>query len=66
MRGNDSIAGSFSSAVQLVRGNDSVACVEESVFREKRDRDLNSVRTSSDKQHLHLERKAESAVREGS
>ena len=65
MRGNDSAAGSFSSAWKVVRGNDSVASVEESVLRRKRDRDLNSVRTSSDRQHLHdyLERNAESAVR---
>ena len=48
-----------------MRGSDSVASVEESVSREKRDRDLKSVRTPSRRQKLHhyLERKAESAAR---
>ena len=51
MRGNDSVAGSFSGTWKLLRGNDSVASVEESVIREKRDQDLISVRTSSDRQN---------------
>ena len=55
----------WSGVRQLVRGKDSVAGVDESVLREKRDRDLDSVRTLSGRQNLHnyLERKAESAVR---
>ena len=65
VRGNDSIAGSFFSTGDLVRGNNPVARVEESLVKGNRDHDSNSVRTSSDKQNLHehLERKAESAVR---
>ena len=51
--------------MKLVRGNEFVADVEESVLRRKRDRDLNSVQTLPDRQNLHelLERKAESARR---
>ena len=48
-----------------MQGNETVASVEGSVLREKRDRELNSVRTLSDRQHFHdyLERKAEFTVR---
>ena len=48
-----------------MHGNEFVASVEESESREKRDRDLNSVLTLSDRQHLHDygERKGELAVR---
>ena len=55
----------FSSTKKLVHGNEFVASVEESESREKRDRDLNSVLTLSDRQHLHDygERKGELAVR---
>ena len=58
-------SGSVRSTGDLVRGNNSVASVEEPVLRGKRDRDSNSVRTSSDRRNLqkYLERKAESAVR---
>ena len=65
MREYDSVASSFSSTRKLAQGNESVASVEGSVLREKRDRDLNSVRTLSDRQHFHdhLERKAELTVR---
>ena len=47
-----------------MRGNDSVASVEECVLRRKRNRDLDRG-CLSDRQNLHtyLERKAESAVR---
>ena len=60
MRGSDS----FSGTGKRVRGNDSVASVEECVLRRKRDRDLDRG-CLSDRQNLHtyLERKAESAVR---
>ena len=48
-----------------MQGNEFVANVEESMLRGKRDHNLDSVSTMSDKQNLHeyLERKAESAVR---
>ena len=51
--------------MKLVRGNEFVADVEESVSRRKRDLDLNIVQTLLDRQNLHefLERKAESARR---
>ena len=65
MREYDSVASSFPSTRKLAQCNESVASVEGSVLREKRDRDLNSVRTLSDRQHFHdyLERKAELTVR---
>ena len=48
-----------------VQGNEFVANVGESMLRGKRDHNLDSVSTMSDRQNLHdyLERKAESAVR---
>ena len=42
MRGNDSIAGSFFSIGDLVRGNNPVARVEESVLKGKTDHDSDS------------------------
>ena len=50
---------------KLVQGNEFVATVGESMLRGKRDHNLDSVSTMSDRQKLHdyLERKAESAVR---
>ena len=62
VREYDSVASSFPSTRKLTQGNE---CVAGSVSREKRDRDLNSVRTLSDRQHFHdyLERKAELTVR---
>ena len=48
-----------------MRGNESIASVEDSVPRGKRDRDLDSAQTLSERANLHvyLEQKAESAVR---
>ena len=48
-----------------MRGDESIASVEGTLSRRKRDRDLDSVQASSERRHLHdyLERKAESAVR---
>ena len=65
MRNNEFVPSLFSGAKKLVRGNEFVAGVEESVLRRKRERDLNSVQTLSDRQNLHRnqERKAGSAVR---
>ena len=62
MRQHESVASSFSGTGKLVQGNKFVASV---ASRGKRDRDLNRVRTFSDRQHLHdcLERKAELALR---
>ena len=56
---------SFSRTGKLVRGNDLVANVEKEISRRTRERDLDSVRTMSDRQNLHefMERQAESAVR---
>ena len=50
---------------KLVRGNESIASVEDSVPRGKRDRDLVSGQTLSEREnlHVHREQKAESAVR---
>ena len=65
VRQHDAVASSFSGTGKPVQGNEFGASVEESASRRKRDRDLNSVQTCSDRQHLHdyLERKAESAFR---
>ena len=65
VREYDSVASSFLSTRKLAQGNESVASVKGSVLREKSDRELNSVRALSDRQHFHdyLERKAEFTVR---
>ena len=49
----------------MVADHETVTGVQESVSREKRDRDLNVVQTLKDRQNLHklLERKAELVVR---
>ena len=60
----DSVASSISSTRKLVADHETV--VEESVSREKRDRDLDRVCMSErqgTKLHVYLEQKAESAVR---
>ena len=48
-----------------MRGNASNASVEETLWRGKRDRDLESVQTLSERQNLHVyfEQKAELALR---
>ena len=48
-----------------MRGNESIASVEGTLSRGKRDRDSNVVQTPKDRQHLHklLERKAVLAAR---
>ena len=46
----DSVASSFSSTRKLAADHEPVAIVEESVSREKRDRDLNVVQTLKDRQ----------------
>ena len=47
-----------------MRGNESIASVEVTLSRGKRDRDLESVQTLSERRNLHvyLEQKAELAV----
>ena len=61
----DSVASTFSSTKKLVADHETIASVEESVSREKRNRELNVVQTVKDRQHLHnfLERKAELCFR---
>ena len=56
---------SFSSTGKLVRSNDPVANFEDEMSKKKRERDLDSVITMVDRQHLQefLEWKGESAVR---
>ena len=51
--------------MSLFQGHSHVANNEEELSKSKRERDLDSVRTMSDRQSLHefLERKAELAVR---
>ena len=57
----------WSSTKKLVRSNQSIANVEGTLSREKRDRDLESVQTPSERRNLHvyLEQKGELAVRRG-
>ena len=54
----------WSSTEKLVRGNASIASVEGDLSRGKRDRDLESVQTLSDRRilHVYLEQKAELVV----
>ena len=56
----------WSSTRKLVRGNESISSVEATLSRGKRDRDLESVQTLSERRSLHVcpEQRAELAVQE--